>query len=126
MSNPSPSAPADALLISRDLFFTSKITGTAGALGFRIEVEGDRSRALSKIATGNFRCLFVDLGMADLALPELMAQLPAERPPAVVAFGAHVATTRLAEATAAGCTEVLPRSKFSATLPELLTRYLGT
>jgi hypothetical protein len=42
-----------------------------------------------------------------------------------VAFGSHVDKARLDQARAAGCDEVLPRSKFSGELPELLRRYLG-
>jgi len=42
-----------------------------------------------------------------------------------VAYGSHVDKARLDAARAAGCDEVLPRSKFSAELPDLLRRYLG-
>ena len=41
----------------------------------------------------------------------------------MIAFGSHVNKARLDEARAAGCAEVLPRSKFSADLPALLRRY---
>ena len=122
MSN-SPALSADALLLCRDLFFTSKVSGTASALGYRVETEETRERALAKAAAGNYRCLLLDLGWTDFPVAELIAALPAAAPP-VIAFGAHVETARLEEARAAGCTEVLPRSKFSATLPDLLTRYL--
>jgi hypothetical protein len=40
-----------------------------------------------------------------------------------VAFGSHVQTERLQAARDAGCTNVLPRSRFSASLPELLQQY---
>jgi hypothetical protein len=36
-----------------------------------------------------------------------------------------VQTERLEEARAAGCDEVFPRSKFSASLVSILTRYLA-
>ena len=39
--------------------------------------------------------------------------------------GSHVDKVRLNQARAAGCDEVLPRSKFSAELPDLLLRYLA-
>ena len=35
----------DGLLVTRDLFFASKITGTAAELGFRVAVEGDAAQA---------------------------------------------------------------------------------
>ena len=43
-----------------------------------------------------------------------------------VAFGSHVDTEALAAAGAAGCDPVLPRSKFSAELPDLIRRYFRT
>ncbi|MGZ3385055.1 MAG: hypothetical protein ACXWNF_09120, partial [Isosphaeraceae bacterium] len=44
---------------------------------------------------------------------------------AFVAFGSHVDTEALAAARAAGCDPVMPRSKFSADLPELIRRFFG-
>jgi len=41
----------------------------------------------------------------------------------VIAFGSHVDKARLDEARAAGCDEVMPRSRFSSELPALLRRY---
>jgi hypothetical protein len=55
-----------------------------------------------------------------------MSVLPAETRPKVIAFGAHVQTGLLEAARAAGCDEVLPRSRFSAQLPELLKESLGS
>jgi len=40
-----------------------------------------------------------------------------------VAFGSHVDTEALAAARAAGCDPVMPRSKFSMELHELIRRY---
>ena len=114
------------LLLGRDLFFTSKVTGTAAALGFVVQTVPGLVQAIERINASETgcACLFLDLAMADLDVAALMAQLPADRPK-VVAFGSHVATARLEQASAAGCDEVLPRSRFSATLPELLRKYLS-
>ena len=43
-----------------------------------------------------------------------------------VAYGSHVDKDRLDAARAAGCDEVLPRSRFSSELPAWLRRYLDT
>jgi CheY-like chemotaxis protein len=115
----------DALLVSRDLFFASKITGTAAELGFRVAVEGNIAAALTKAADPSCRCVILDLTLADVKVPDLLAALPAASRPAVIAFGPHVQTERLEEARAAGCDEVFPRSKFSASLVSILTRYLA-
>jgi hypothetical protein len=64
------------------------------------------------------------LGLVSLASDQIrtIVQAAAGRP--VFAFGSHVDVARLEDARAAGCTEVLPRSRFAATLPQLLMRYL--
>ena len=122
MNSPEPSATG--LLISRDLFFSSKITGTAAELGFRVAVEGNVALAISQIAASPYRCVFLDLETPGLNVAEVIGSLPQTGRPVVMAFGSHVQTARLQEARDAGCDEVLPRSKFTATLPAILTRYL--
>lgn len=57
-----------------------------------------------------------DVVVVDLSRPGVLELLPAvaERVPRIVGFGSHVDTELLAAARAAGCTEVLPRSRFFA------------
>jgi DNA-binding response OmpR family regulator len=117
-------AKASALLVSQDLFFYSKITSTANELGFRIDVEGDVAEVVSKLPTSTYRCLILDLSTRGLRVADIIGALPTANRPAVIAFGSHVLAARLNEAREAGCNEVMPRSKFSATLPEILARYL--
>ncbi len=114
-----------ALLVSRDLFFTSKVTGTAEMLGFEVRVVGDAHAAAERIAAESYACVFVDLADPGLDVAGFFASLPAESRPRVVAFGSHVATARLQAARDAGCDDVLPRSRFSAGLPALLQKYCG-
>jgi DNA-binding NarL/FixJ family response regulator len=116
----------DGLLITRDLFFASKITGTAAELGFRIAVEGNVAQGANLAADSACRCLILDLTTPGLKVPDVFAALPAVDRPRVIAFGPHVQAALLNEARDAGCDEVLPRSKFSATLVEILTRTLGS
>jgi CheY-like chemotaxis protein len=123
--NSPPAAAPVGLLISRDLLFTSKVTGTARDLNLPVKTVLDAAAALTLVAEGEIRAIFVDLAESRLDLPGLMSGLPADRPPAVIAFGSHVATALLQAARDAGCTEVLPRSRFSAELPDLLQRYLA-
>ena len=109
----------DGLLVSRDLFFTSKVTGTASALGLSIEAVPDTAAAIARCQTEPPKAVFVDLAQENGDLAPLCALGLT-----VIAFGSHVDTARLDAARAAGCTEVMPRSKFSATLPELLKHHL--
>lgn len=113
------------LLVSRDLFFTSMVSGTASLLGVDVQIAADAAAAVPRLAAGQMACLFVDLADSNLDVAALFASLPTNNRPPVVAFGSHVATARLQEARDAGCDEVLPRSRFSASLPELLKKYCG-
>ena len=112
-----------ALLISRDLYFTSMVSGAASLLGLEVQVVADAAAALERIAAEKFGCVFLDLADPGLDVAGLLARLPVDSHPPVVAFGSHVATARLQGARDAGCTEVLPRSRFSNSLPELLKKY---
>jgi len=113
------------LLLSRDLIFTTKIQGTAQALGYRVEVIGDLVQARSKIETLRPRLIFVDLTAGELSAPHAIAEYARLVGPDVwlVAFGSHVEREALDRAKAAGCQHALPRSKFAGDLPALLRFY---
>jgi DNA-binding NarL/FixJ family response regulator len=124
-SNPPDAAPP-GLLLSRDLIFTAKVTGTAGALGRRVLVAGAAGAATALIEQSKPRVVFVDLAAGDLVEPTALASFQRLAGPETpfVAFGSHVDTAALDAARAAGCALVLPRSRFSAELPALIRRYL--
>jgi CheY-like chemotaxis protein len=124
---PPPDVAPPAILLSRDLIFTAKVTGTARMLGHRVLVAGDLASATALITQWQPRVVFVDLAAGDLVQPEALLAFQKLAGPATpfVAFGAHVDTEALATARALGCDPVLPRSRFSAELPELIGRYLG-
>jgi hypothetical protein len=121
-----PGASPPGILLSRDLIFTTKVTGTARALGQRVLVAGELGLAAAMIEQWKPRVVFVDLAAGDLAQPAalLAFQKLAGGATPFVAFGSHVDTAALDAARAAGCAAVLPRSRFSAELPELIRRYL--
>jgi hypothetical protein len=123
---PTPEGPA-GLLLSRDLIFTSKVTGTAGALGHRVIVAGNVALASAMLAKWTPVVVFVDLAAGDLAASESIARYREVAPPGTpfLAFGSHVDTQALAVAAAAGCDPVMPRSRFTNELPALIRRYFG-
>jgi DNA-binding NarL/FixJ family response regulator len=126
---PGPEGQGPAgLLLCRDLIFTSKITGTAKLLGFQVLTAGNSALTLAMIEQWKPRAVFIDLAAGDLVKPAaLMAyKAAAGANTTFIAFGSHVDTSGLAAAADAGCDLVLPRSKFTAELPELIKRYLGT
>ena len=111
------------LLLCHDFFFISKIAGTAAELGIALQEVGRVEEAVAVLQKQRPGLVIVDLSAAGARLPELLAALPGENRPAVIAFDAHVNGQRLQGAKEAGCDVVLPRSRFSAELPELLRRF---
>lgn len=68
--------------------------------------------------------VILDLGLAEPDIAMVVAGLREAAPELpVIAYGSHVDKERLDAARAAGCNEVLPKSKFSAELPALLRCY---
>ena len=124
MSDGDAETPTTGLLICADLFYSSKVTGTADALGLKVDVIEHVEELPAKLAESLYRCLILDLSLPGLDPAEVMSALPNETRPCVIAFGSHVMTARLQEARDAGCDEVMPKSQFSGSLPEILKRVL--
>ena len=112
------------VLLTTNMLFSSMVTGTALALGHDVVVAGDVVEAVDLCRASAATYVIVDLGIAEIDIESAVARLreTAGAVP-ILAFGSHVDKARLDAARAAGCDEVLPRSKFSAELPALLRRY---
>ena len=116
---------APGLLLSDDLIFASRITGTARALGREVRQVRDPSRLPGLASEAGARCVIVDLAFPGLDLPDLMRRLgEGGAAPRVVAYGSHVDAASLHAAREAGCAPVLPRSKFIEDLPRELPTWL--
>jgi CheY-like chemotaxis protein len=124
---PDPST-AVGILLSDDLMFTSRITGTAQSLG--VTVRPARTVEVLKRLAGQEcpDCLILDLGHPGLHLEELLGWLRSACTPAprVIAYGSHVDTETLRAARQAGCDPVLPRSKFVQDLPQELAGWVSS
>jgi DNA-binding NarL/FixJ family response regulator len=107
------------LLLSDDLLFTSRITGTARALGLNVNSVRSFDALLAQAVQRRPACVILDLGMPGLVLAELFRQLGDDRP-RVVAYGSHVDAESLRAARAAGCDPVMPRSQFVEVLSSAL------
>ena len=123
LTDNSSSKPRVGLLVSSDLFFTSKVTGAAQALGLQVDNIDNSAAAVTRLHAGDIACVFVDLASPKASVGVIIAALPPDSRVPVIAFGSHVATDILDSARAAGA-EVMPRSQFSATLPDILKRHL--
>jgi CheY-like chemotaxis protein len=115
------------LLLCRDLIFTNKIKSTAAELGFLILVADSPEQVSSLIESHQPQVVFVDLMAGDLVGPAALNAYHrlAHSTTWFVAFGPHVDVGMLADAKAAGCQVVLPRSRFTAELPDLMRRYFA-
>jgi DNA-binding NtrC family response regulator len=116
------------LLLCRDLIFLSKIKGTAEALGYQIVVANDVKVAKAQIESMQPCVVLIDLSAVSVSAPDAIREYSQIAGPhtRLVGFGSHVNADALAAAKAAGCHDVMPRSKFSVELPNLLKHYFQT
>lgn len=111
-----------AVALITDLFFVSKVKGTADALGVPLTLVRNIADLGREVEQGASLAI-VDLNAAGVDPVEaIRACKTASSPPFVVAYLSHVQKDLAAEARSAGADMVLPRSKFSEKLPELLRR----
>ncbi len=116
-----PTSPAIALLTG-DLMFSSRVTGTASQLGLEVAVLATATAVLEQCADQQVSLLIIDLSHAGGDIQSLIKQLEATgtRPKTVLAFGPHVQTARLEAARQAGCDQVVSRGQFNAGLRDFL------
>jgi len=121
------SANVSGLLLSDDLIFGSKITGTARALGLEVQTARTAGQLVDLARRMQPVCVVLDLHNPGLDLSALLAELSAvcTNRPRVVAYGSHVEAAVLHAARVAGCDTVLPRSKFVEILPTELPIWMG-
>ncbi len=112
-------------LLSDDLIFSSRITGTARAHGGTLTVFRDAEKMFDN-SSGNPLAIILDLHNATLDLPVFLAKLrEGVLPiPKVIAYGSHADAERLRAARTAGCDLVLPRSAFVDRLETDLPNWL--
>lgn len=103
-----------------DLFFQMKLAETAKQLGVEVKVatNGD---ALMGLMAGAPKLVIVDLNARSQPLQAIEKVRQNNKDVRVVAFLSHVQTQLAAQAQAAGCTEVLPRSSFTQNLVAILS-----
>ncbi|MGD0839949.1 MAG: hypothetical protein ABSA32_02210 [Candidatus Acidiferrales bacterium] len=124
----------DALALVDDIFFQAKMTETARQTGVELKTFSTSDALLRAAAENPGATLLLDLNSRANPL-EALAQLrnasptnaaaganaPGNGAPRrVIAFLSHVQTDLAEQARAAGCDEVMPRSKFTAELPRIL------
>src|ERR1700676_1231341 len=114
---------ADAIALIDDLFFLAKVHETAKHTGVTLETAATGEQLLKAAAASPAALLLVDLkaGQGGLAAVQRLCAPNGERKPRrVIAFLSHVQTDLAERARAAGCQDVMPRSKFTQNLAEIL------
>ena len=103
-----------------DLFFQMKLAETAKQLGVEVKVatNGDALVTLMESAP---KLVIVDLNARSQPLQAIEKVRQASKDVRVVGFLSHVQTQLAAQAQAAGCNEVLPRSNFTQNLGAILS-----
>ena len=118
---------ADAIALIDDLFFLAKVHETAKHTGVTLETSSSGEQLLKAAEASPAALILVDLNAKQGAL-EAVEHLCASNgaangpgnPRRLIAFLSHVQTDLAERARAAGCAEVLPRSKFTQNLAEIL------
>jgi DNA-binding NarL/FixJ family response regulator len=102
-----------------DLFFQMKIAETAKHLGvdFKVASTGDALIGLLEPPT---KLLIIDLNARNQPLATLQRLRATQKELRIVAFLSHVQVELAAQARAAGCSEIMPRSAFTQNLAAIL------
>jgi CheY-like chemotaxis protein len=110
-----------------DLFFAVRIQETARQLGVSLALAPGGEETRRQVASQRPALLILDLDAAGGRPLDTIRALkgdPATAETRILGFLSHVQQDLRRAALAAGCDEVLPRSAFTARLPEILSRAL--
>jgi CheY-like chemotaxis protein len=126
----------DVLALVDDLFFQARLTETARKVGVTLKtvatggalleaLNGALNEAPGETSSGAARgtlprLVVVDLNARAGAIEALEQLRSSGNSVPVIGFLSHVQTELAQRARAAGCQQVLPRSSFTANLPEIL------
>jgi DNA-binding NarL/FixJ family response regulator len=102
-----------------DLFFQMKLAETAKHLGVEVKI-ATTSNALKALLDPAPKLLIVDLNSRNQPLATIQRLRADKNAVRVVGFLSHVQTELAAQARAAGCDEVMPRSAFTQNLATIL------
>lgn len=114
------------IAVMDDMFFSSKIRETGRTLGLNIEFIKNADGLIEKIEFQKPSLLIFDLNSKACNPTEIIKSLklsPTLKDIPILGYLSHVQTQLKGEADKAGCDLVLPRSRFSKELKEILMRY---
>ncbi len=106
-----------------DLFFVSKLQETARLVGAPLVIVRAAAFHLDDLRRQKPALVIFDLNNTSVNAAELIRQIKSDaelKEIPVMAFFSHVQVELQRAAQEAGCDQILPRSQFTATLPQLL------
>jgi len=103
-----------------DLFFQMKLAETAKLLGVEVKV-ATNAEALMGLLASEPKLVIVDLNARSQPIAAIEKLRQTQKDVRVVGFLSHVQKELAAQAQAAGCDEVLPRSSFTQNLAAILS-----
>jgi CheY-like chemotaxis protein len=115
--------PAKIVAIVDDLFFASKIRGTAEALSVSVSFPRTLDSLIESANTAAPRLIICDLNATRIDPITLSKRLKADeilRSIPLIGFFSHVDTELQRRATEAGFDRVMPRSAFTSKLPQII------
>jgi len=115
---------AEIVGLMDDLFFQMKVLETAKQLGLQFKVANTADSLMELIATSP-KLVIVDLNARNGAIPAIERVRRESNGVRMVGFLSHVQVDLAEQARAAGCDEVMPRSKFTQNLAEILSGAKG-
>ncbi len=113
---------ANVLALVDDLFFQAKIVETARHLAVDLRICTTPDALLAEISKATPKLVVVDLNSRNQPLEAIQRMQVTAPDVPLVAFLSHVQTELADKARAAGCREVMPRSKFTNDLATILAR----
>ena len=115
---------ARVIALVDDLFFQAKLAETARQTGVELKVV-TTPEALAEEARNAAGLIVIDLNARTDAIGAIEKLRAAGNAAPLIGFLSHVQTELAERARAAGCREVMPRSKFTQNLAAILGRVKG-
>ena len=113
---------AQVVALVDDLFFQAKMTETARRLGIDLKTVGTGEALIEEVTRMNPALIIVDLNAQHSPLEAIERLRAASKDAKLIAYLSHVHVELAERARAAGCNEVMPRSKFTQNLATILAQ----
>jgi DNA-binding NtrC family response regulator len=113
---------AEVVALIDDIFFQAKLLETAKQVGVEVRTCATANALDAEIATAVPKLVVIDLNARSGPFEALERLQASGSKVPLIAFLSHVQVDLAERARAAGCSDVMPRSKFTQNLATILAR----